>query len=613
MKFLISRSTLDINGLRNLEKKYQLEANKIGSYSIITEKGTVLNSINGLTPFIDGYIRDFGFEAKDVASQTENAIQFITEQWPVLDSISGSFSCAIIDDIKEEIILCNDSIGIYPLYYLIKDDQFYISNSLIWLGAASGAAIDSIGLFQRTYCPEFANIGSRTLLENTKRLLPGEWIKFNKSGELLAQKYDNGLYQNISNTKSSFDYWENLKRELSYCVAGEKNLHIALSGGMDSRLIIGGLPKEKQLFCHTYGQDNYYETLISKHIAKLYDAEFKSYSQPELYFPTKEILEKYTIETEAIYLNSWLEILEAQEKKKREIMLLGDMTESLQGRNLPIKKNWKNFKKYYLRGKEYPFRENTKEVFNQWKDNIIGNYTKLVSQTHINRLNIEQSEERIREGIINDLNELFVRIEQHDLPYVELVSEIFSWFTHARIPMGKQILILDSQFKSYCVPMSVQILRLTSNLHPNLRINGRFIKSLFSSVKELKLVGGVPTSQIPYVPFNTPDFLKVPIWFLRSELDDFLIKRLMKSGDPKKRYRVLKSFNWVEVYQQPQIESNLRSYFEKNYLGEAYTNAVIEGALARRDLKQWPLSNINIINAAALNTELAILDLTKSQ
>lgn len=596
-----------------MEKKYQLQSNKIGPYSIITEKDTVLNSKNGLNAFINGYIRDFDLEVQDVAFQTESAIQFITEQWPVLDSISGSFSCAIIDDIKEEIILCNDSVGIYPLYYLIKDDDFYISNSLIWLGAASSAAIDSIGLFQRTYCPEFANIGSRTLLENTKRLLPGEWIKFNKSGDLITKKYDNELYQNISNTMSPLDYWKKLKRELSYCVAKEKNLHIALSGGMDSRLIIGGLPKEKQLFCHTYGQDNYYETLIAKRISKLYDAKFKNYSQPELNFPTKEILEKYTIETEAIYLNSWLEILEAQEKKEREIMLLGDMTESLQGRNLPIKKNWKNFKQYYLRRKEYPFRENTKEVFNQWKDNIIGNYTKLVSQTHINRLNIEQSEEQIRDGIINDLDELFVRIEQHDLPYLELVSEIFSWFTHARIPMGKQILILDSQFKSYCVPMSVQILRITSNLHPNLRLNGRYIKSLFSSVKELKLAGGVPTSQIPYVAFNTPDILKVPIWFLRSELDDFLIKRLMKSGDPKKRYRILKSFNWVEVYQQPQIESNLRSYFEKNYLGEGYTNGVIYGALARRDLKQWPLSNINIINAAALNTELAILDLTKSQ
>jgi hypothetical protein len=61
------------------------------------------------------------------------------------------------------------------------------------------------------------------------------------------------------------------------------------------------------------------------------------------------------------------------------------------------------------------------------------------------------------------------------------------------------------------------------------------------------------------------------------------------------------------------MESNLRSYFEKNYVGEAYTNLVIEGTLARRDLKKWPLSNINIINAAALNAELAILNSIKNE
>lgn len=613
MKFLISRNILYKKDLSNLEKNFQLQLNEVGKFRMITEKGTFLDRRDGLTIFTDGYIRNFDFEAQDVAFQTENAIQLIREQWPVPDSITGSFACTIIDEIKEEIILCNDSIGIYPLYHLIKDDEFFISNSLIWLGAVSKTEIDQIGLFQRTYCPEFSNIGSRTLLKNAKRLLPGEWIKFNKSGELLAQKFDNELYQNISITMSPFEYWKKFKKEMFYCGAEEESLHIALSGGMDSRLIIGGLPKKKKLICHTYGKDNYYETLIAKRIAELHDAKFRNYSQPEMNFPTKEILDKYTIETEAIYLNNWLEILEAQENKNREIMLLGDMTESLQGRNLPINKNWKNFKQYYLRREAYPFKENSKEVFNHWKGNIIKNYTKLISQTHINRLNIEQTEEQIREGILNDLNDLFMRIEQHNLPYLELVSELFSWFTHARIPMGKQILILNSQFKSYCVPMSIQVLRMTSNLHPNLRLNGRYIKSLFSSVKELIPAGSIPTSQIPYVPFNAPDVLKVPIWFMRSGFDDYLIKRLMKSGNPGKRYRVLKSFNWVEVYQHPHFEKNLRSYFNHAHLGIEYTNGVIEGALARRDLKQWPLSNINIINAAALNAELAIIDSSQSK
>lgn len=613
MKFLISRRILDAGDIKNLKKKYHFSNRRIGVFNLLTEEVYGLKSNNGLTSIIDGYIRNFNFDAQDLALQEEKSIEFMKDKWPVSNSITGSFSCTIIDETKEEVILCNDSIGVYPLYFQVRDKDLFISNSLVWMGALAGAELDDPGLFQRTYCPEFANIGSRTLLKNTKRLLPGEWIRFNKSGAILDRKFDNELYQNITSKEYTLEYWDQFKKELEYCVAGEERLNVALSGGMDSRLIMSGLPKEKKVFCHTYGQENFYETQVAKKIAVLYNARFRNYSQPELYFPSKEILQKYTLETEAIYVNSWLEILEAEEREKRETMLLGDMAESLQGRNLPVHKNPENFFKYFLQRKPYPFKENTPEEFYKWKKDIIRKYTKLLFQTHLNRINVKSAEGQIREGIINDLEDIFVRIEQHNLPYMELVTELFSWLTHARIPMGKQILIVNSDFRSYCVPMSIQILRLTSNLHPDLRINGRFVKSLFSSVKELRSAGNIPTSQIPYVPFNAPDLLKIPVWFGRSGIDDLLIKRLMRSGDPGKRYRLLNSFNWAVVYQQPHLESILRSYFEKNYIGQGYAEGIIKGALARKTLEQWPLSNTNIINAAALNTELKILDSVRCQ
>lgn len=613
MKFLISQRVLDQNDFQKLELKYEVKADTVGPYSIVIEKAKSFYSGQGLKSFIDGYIRHFEFEIPDVASQIENAIGMINKQWPVPASISGSFSSAIIQEKTGEVVICNDAIGLYPLYYCGGKENLYISNSLIWLGAVSETSIDEVGLFQRTYCPEFTNVGTRTILKDVKRLLPGEWIRFGKSGEILEKKYDNQLYQNLSDKISPLDYWKAFKREVAYCLAEEKNVHVALSGGMDSRLIVGSVPKEKQLFCHTYGKEDYYETFIARRVAGLYGAKFKSYSQPELYFPAKNVLENYTKETEAIYLNSWLEILEGQEKENRENLLVGDMTESLQGRNLPMNKNLKNFMEYYLGRKDYPLMQNSGENFKAWKDGVIGKYTRLISQKHINRLNLKISEKKLKDEIINDLGELIDRVEAHKLPFMELVTELFSWITHSRIPMGKQVLILNSKFKSYCVPMSIQILRLTSNLHPNLRLNGRYIKSLFASVKKLKLGATVPTSQIPFIPFNSPEIAKVPIWFLRSGVDDFLIKRLMKSGNPQKRYRVLKSFNWVEAYQRPKLEAILRSYFNKNYLGEGYTNAVINGALARRDLKHWPLSNINIINAAALNAELALLEAMKTE
>ncbi|SKB60336.1 Glutamine amidotransferase domain-containing protein [Salegentibacter holothuriorum] len=614
MKFLISQRAFTENDFQKLEQKYKVQEIAIGPYNILKEKETEVYDESECKAFIDGYIRDFNVSCSQLGPQIQSAVDLISKQWPVPNSISGSFSAAIIQESSGELIICNDAIGVYPLYYLTGEKGFYISNSLTWLGAISETAGDEVGLFQRAYCPEFANIGSRTILKDVKRLLPGEWIRFGKLGSFLEKKYDNELYRELSKNISPSNYWQAFKKELSYCLAEEKNLHIALSGGMDSRLLIGGVSKSKKVFCHTYGDKDFYETRIAKRIAEVYDADFKNYSQPQLNFPEKKILEKYTIETEAVYINNWLEILEEQDLKKKESILVGDMTESLQGRNLPMKKNWKNFNQYYLGRKEYSLTGNTRGKFEDWKRTIIEKYTGLAFQKHIDRLNLNISERNLKDEIIKDLEKLIDRIEAHNLAYMELVTELFSWFTHSRIPMGKQILILNSKFKAYCVPMSIQILRLTSNIHPGLRVGGRYIKSLFTSVAELRPGARMPTAQIPFVAFKSPEIFKLPIWFLRSEIDDFLIKRLMKSANPKKRYRLLKSFNWVKVYQQPQMETRLRSYFKKSYLGEEYTNAITAGALARKNLKQWPLSNTNIINAAALNEELALIKLlTKNE
>lgn len=606
MKFLISKKVPKERALQNLKQKYQFDLQQIGFFTVIMEKEVTFIRNNGIFGFIDGYVSDFNFDPSHVTAQTESALNFLSTQWPVNDSISGSFSCVIIDELKNEIVLCNDSIGVYPLYYSYNGGNFIISNSLIWISSVSRVEVDEVGIFQRAYCPEFANIGSRTILKDTKRLLPGEWIRLNEYGKIVERKFDNELYQNISQSTAPADYWNEFKKELAYCTGGEENINIALSGGMDSRLVLGGLPQDKQIFCHTYGKKDFYETKIARRIANLYGARFKNYSQPELYFPDREILEKYLIETEAIYLNSWLEVLEEQEDGDRDIILLGDMTESLQGRNLPVKKDWQNFRHYYINRKDYELTDNNAEKFSEWKEGIKKYYTSLISEKHIKRLNLKLSKKELEEEIIKDAEDLIARVKAHNLPYIELISELFTWFTHSRIPMGKQILILNSRFRSFCVPMSVQLLRQTSNLHPNLRINGRFLKGLFTSAKELKLAAGVPTSQIPFVSFNAPNLFKIPIWYLRSEIDDFLIKRMMNSANPKKRYRVLKSFNWVEIYQHPDLLTNLNSAFEKNYLGD-YSSSVINGALARRDLKNWPLSNINIVNAAALNIELGLL------
>src|SRR5690606_24961389 len=110
---------------------------------------------------------------------------------------------------------------------------------------------------------------------------------------------------------------------------------------------------------------------IASRLARIKKSHFKSFSQPELYFPSVDILKKYTLQTEAVYLCSWLEILENIKAEPETPFLLGDLTTSLTGRTIEkfSSKNFRetNFLKYYIFKRDYVFEKNTERIFNDWK------------------------------------------------------------------------------------------------------------------------------------------------------------------------------------------------------------------------------------------------------
>ncbi|MDX1762101.1 MAG: hypothetical protein R3218_08105, partial [Christiangramia sp.] len=174
MKFLFTNKEVDLSLSRDFQN---LVKRKFGSFSLLINDPKTITENENLIAVTDGYLRDF--EHKDLEMQKSSAINHTFYNWPVADNITGTFSTVIFDQISSEIVLTSDLCNIYPLYYLKKDGFFYISNSIILLGRYSKAKLDKTGIFQRAVGPNFSNIGSRTILENCKRLLPGEWLKLN--------------------------------------------------------------------------------------------------------------------------------------------------------------------------------------------------------------------------------------------------------------------------------------------------------------------------------------------------------------------------------------------------------------------------------------------------
>lgn len=610
MKFLLTNNTPDEGNLAALP--FDLKSTRIGPFKLFINELAQVKSLTTHFNITDGYVRDLNKRIEDFLGHEESTVMELANSWPLPENITGSFASILIDKNTFEVIICNDLIGPYPLYYINAGKDFFISNSIILLGAVTKCDFDDAGIIQRCMGPDFSNIGSRTILKHCKRLLPGEFIKFNSFGEIVEKKYDNSLYQKISSPHQKHSLHKEFlvayQKELSYCLNYSENVNLALSGGIDSRITFGMIPKDKNIKCYTFGEKENYETLIAARLANKKDAIFNNFSQPELYFPDVEILRKYTLQSEAVYYCSWLEILENAKPEPHTPFLLGDLTTALTGRTIEKfsakKFRQENFVKYYLFEKDYEFEENTSETFEIWKNSKLKTMDRWYTEIRLSQFVIDSNRDELITALHENMRELFLRIEQHNLPYIELCDELFSWYTHNRIQVAKQILICNTNYNCYCPSMSLQILRRVSNIHPNLRLNFRFIKKLYKESEELRKLFSTPTSQAPLIPQNFPDFIKFPVWGLRSKIDQYLIRRLMKHKDISKRYRLFKSTSWPEIYQNPMMEKNIKDYFKNNYLGEDYFDNLMNQMVKRKNLEQWPFANLEVINASSLNLEL---------
>lgn len=615
MKFLLSNIPISKDIYAKLP--FNLGSKSIGPFNLFTEKGGEILETESHTSITDGYLRDLNCDSSDSYLHTERAVEQIVVGWPLPEHVTGSFSTTIIDMKSLEITICNDLIGLYPVYYLKNKEDFYVSNSIILMALISGCEFDEVGILQRSIGQDFSNIGARTILKDCKRLLPGQYLKLDKFGERLETKYDNSLFQNISSPDQNHQlhkkYWEGFKKEVALCLIDQEEVKVALSGGIDSRVILGAIPSDKKINCLTFGAKENYETKIASRLAKIKKAGFENFYQPDLYFPSYEVLKKYTLETEAVQICSWLEIMENVEAQPIVPMLLGELCEALPGRNI-LKYSSRNFRqenfiKYYLLKKDYQFEKSTPENFEAWKAKILSRYLIYYGEIRLHRMSFKISSEELKQAVKEDLEEVFSRIEAHNLPYAELYDELFSWYTYTRMRLAKQLQISNSRYRTFSPAMSMQVLRNTSNIHPNLRLNYRFAKKLFKDSKDLREFNKVPTSQAPLVPQYFPDLIKFPVWGIRSKIDGYLIKRMMKGKNAGNRYRLFKSIDWAGAYQLPDMEKKLNDYFKINHLGEEFFKNILKQSVQRKELIQWPFANIDIMNAAGLNVEI---DLIKS-
>ena len=220
---------------------------------------------------VKGYI----YDEKNVIYKNENLLNYFenisTEEEfrNAISNANGIFSVIIQKD--NNLMIAVDKNRFFPLFYMIKDNDFIISDDSYYLRENYKNNLNEIN------SDEFLSLGyvlgKETLLQNIFQIQSGEYLIFNDN-KLKKEFYFNYLTKKIS-TKS----FDELKSEFLNILrdtiqrlikfANGRQIIVPLSGGYDSRLVASLLKQAnyENILCFTYGRKSSPEVITSQKVA----------------------------------------------------------------------------------------------------------------------------------------------------------------------------------------------------------------------------------------------------------------------------------------------------------------------------------------------------------
>jgi len=223
--------------------------------------------------FIKGY---FFFE--DKFYEEDKAVELISSytieqlRSKIIQQLNGSFT--IIKKEKNQILLANNFVRTFPLFYYYNNTEWNITDDITPL--YPNRKYDKNAL-QEFSCSGMV-IGDKTLFEDVFQVQSGEYVLLNlDSNKLSKEIYSDYLYEpdfkSISYTKMQaigMEIFDKVEKRLIGSLNG-RQVVLPLSGGYDSRLIACIMKKHNytNVICFTYGDRDDSEVSMSKKVASI--------------------------------------------------------------------------------------------------------------------------------------------------------------------------------------------------------------------------------------------------------------------------------------------------------------------------------------------------------
>lgn len=553
---------------------------------------------DSVLPSIEAHNLSYGHAVADCGNSKDN-LQF-----------SGCFSAFIFCKKSRSCYLSSEWGGVYPLYYSVDESIFWVSSSIVLLGALCRSIPDEVGIGQLMNFRSGLSYGRRTFLKNVLQLNGDERLIFRNSDDHVQYLYNDGLYKDIDENESLKDaasrYWEQVKREYKSALFFEEEVHIAQSGGLDSRLMLAATPDDKTIFCHTYGDSSFYETKIARRCAMEKNAKWQNYEIGDYFFPSRELIDKSVQRCDEFEFGSWMALFDNIDAYQ-QCFIEGDMFEAFTGRGIDAyyrrDRQMAAFVNHYLLKSEFVFTPSDKSKFEAWKgvkkDDIARSFAPHDFST------FELKPKDLIEASIADFEVNCKFIERQNPPFCELYDEAFAW----SCLQDRQLILGKNLVYPMAPGMSNHLLAVASSIHPKLRVSYRLADTIFR-LPELKKYAKFPTAQVPFIPFSWPNSIKLLVWGSRSKVDRFFIRRMMAKQDPNLRYRLVSGLNFPHMYQKPNLQNIVDGWFPNDPYG--FKPSVVKSFVKQKNLQKMPLLPMREYGLAALMSKLDAIDELKT-
>ena len=203
--------------------------------------------------------RELRSKLKDVEFKSNGDTEVLLEYYrkmgkAFVDELTGMFAIAIWDNSKKRLLLIRDRIGKKPLYYSIQKGKIAFASEIKALLEVPWIEkrLNSEALYQFLtfgFVP-----GSKTMFDGIKKLMPGELLEIDESGNILLEKFWSPSAIEVSNQSKTLQ--RELKKRAEAVIkkrlVSDVPVGVFLSGGVDSGYISKVISDDNTNVTHSF-------------------------------------------------------------------------------------------------------------------------------------------------------------------------------------------------------------------------------------------------------------------------------------------------------------------------------------------------------------------------